>query len=247
MVYYRRRRITRKRPSYRRRFIRSRMSYKRRFAGGRRGAFRRKAKWYSRKYNYKEKFFVEAIDLVSGGTGPIYKGWNLTASQIPGYASRHQPYDQYKIYGWKITIEAPQVQRPSPFEEVEEDPIVGLTSVRQYLAYDFTDSTAPATVDSMANCPIARTAPFNKTMKMYIRPAIQKLAYELGGTTGFGYMPGKGWIDVDDENVPHYGFKWLLDNTQYLVADTHKQPMMKWQVWYTVYYGFKNCQKPGLT
>lgn len=245
MVYYRRRRTFRRRPSYRRTF-RRRATYRRRFAGKRRSAFRRKARWYSRKYNYKEKFFVEAVQLQGSHLGLISKGWNLQATQIPGFTTRKAPYDQYKIYGWKITIEAPQVQRPNPYDEVETSANTGMGSLRQYLAYDFTDSTPPTSVDTMVNCPITRTAPFNKTMKMYIRPSLLKMSYEAGASTGYGYTPGKAWIDVDDSSVPHYGFKWILDNTEYDVTDTHEQAQMKWYVWYTVYYGFKNCQKPGL-
>lgn len=247
MVYYRRRRLVRRRPTYRRRFIRSRITYRRRFAGRRRSAFRRKAKWYSRKYNYKEKFFVNSIALSPSGSGLMTQAWNLTASQIPGFASRKGAYDQYKIYGWKITIEAPQVQRTNPYDEQLASTIVGISSLRQYLAYDFTDSTPPHSVESMVNCPITKTAPFNKTIKMYIRPALQKMSYELGASTGYGYTPGHAWIDVDDQEVPHYGFKWVLDNTQYVSADHNDEPQMKWQIWFTVYYGFKNCQKPGLT
>lgn len=247
MVYYRRRRFARRRPStLRRTFRRTRIYRKRPYRGRRRYGLKR-ARWYSKKYNYKEKFLAQSVHLDVGNNGPLTLGFDLRAATIPGWANRKAGFDQYKIYGWKITIEAPIVQRTNPYDEASGSTVTGLNTVRQYLAYDFTDSTPPSTRDSMTNCPITRTAPFNKTMTMFIRPAILKMSYESGGTTGWGYSPGHGWIDVDDENVPHYGFKWFVDNSSYISATPSDVPRMDYKIWYTVYYGFKNAQKPGLT
>lgn len=247
MVYYRRRRFARRRPTaYRKTFRRTRVYRKRPYRGRRRISAKR-SRWYSRKYNFKEKFLAQQFHLDVGNTGLLTQGFTLRANQIPGWANRHPSFDQYKIYGWKITIEAPQVQKSGPYDEVSGSTVTGLNTVRQYLAYDFTDATAPSTIDSMVNCPITRTAPYNRTMKMYIRPALLKMSYETGVTTGAGYSPGHSWVDVDDDNVPHYGFKWLVDNSAYISATPDDVPRMDYKIWYTVYYGFKNCQKPGLT
>lgn len=231
------------RRTYRRRLL---TGYRRRYIRRRTRVFKRRARWYSRKYNYKDKFLAYQFQLRPNNTaGLITYGFALRPVQITNWASRHILYDQAKIYKWKLTV-VPPVSQIGAYQELESVGPRGLSSCRHYLAYDYTDDTPPASPGLMLNSTSSISTSWDRPLKMIIRPKLSKLAYETGTTTGNAYMPSTGWIDVDDENTPHYGFKYLMDNTSY-TATAETTPYLQYNIYYTVYYGFKNTQKPGLT
>lgn len=238
-------------PAYRRRTYRK--SYGRFRRGLRRTAFRRRrllprrrfairrkrsANWYARKYNFKEKFLASQFHITN--SSPVEQGFNLQAIQIPGWNNRHVNFDQYKIYKWKIVIAPPKVMEN--LSDTQTTGLKGMEMMRHYLGYDYTDATPPSTMASMMGPSVISTQ-WNRPLKMIIRPRISKTAYEGVGFTG--YMPGTAWIDCDDDGVPHYGFKYYLDNSSWTLQGG--EPELNAQVWYTVYYGFKNINRPGNT
>jgi len=240
------------RPRYRRRFTRPYRTRrytrfrrtKRTYRRPRRGT---RANWYNRKYNFKDKFMVQSFFLRPfNGVGLISFGVSLTPNLIPGWSSKKPMFDQVKIYKWKIVVAPPTNMGINVYNEIENNPTHGLSSCQHYLAYDYTDATAPTTVSSMVGASNSITRAWNRPIKMCIRPRLLKLAYETGTTTGDAYMPSTGWVDCDDESTPHYGFKYLMDNTNY-TADAPNTAYLLYKVYYTVYYGFKNINRPGNT
>ena len=213
---------------------RRRVLPRRRFAVRR----RRSANWYARKYNFKEKFLASQFHITN--SSPVEEGFHLEAMQIPGWNNRHVNFDQYKIYKWKIVIAPPKVMEN--LSDTQTTGLKGMEMMRHYLGYDYTDATPPATMASMMGPSVISTQ-WNRPLKMIIRPRISKTAYEGVGFTG--YMPGTAWIDCDDDGVPHYGFKYYLDNSSWTLQGG--EPELNAQVWYTVYYGFKNINRPGNT
>lgn len=241
MVYRRRYRRTYRRPY--RRYSRTYGRTKRRVYRRRRAT--RRINWYGRKYNFKEKFQLTTFTLRPFNTGGLVAlGAAFTPNMLPSWGSRHIAYDQFKCYKWKIKFTPPAGAGINVYNEITANPTHGLSSCRQYLGYDYTDATVPATVASMRDATNVISRPWNRPISMIIRPRLLKMAYETGGTTGSAYMPSTGWIDVDDENTPHYGFKYLLDTTNF-TADNPNTPYLLYTVNCTVYYGFKNVTRPG--
>lgn len=243
MPYTRRRTFRR---TYRRPFRRTRT-----YGRTKRRTFTRRrtrpARWYSRKYNFKEKFNTQTFLLQPMNTTPLISiGFNLQPNVIPGYAAKHAMFDLVKIYKWKIQILPPAATAINVYNEIAANPTHGLSSCRHFLAYDYTDSTPPSSVGPMVGASNTISAPWNRPLKMIIRPRLLKLAYETGTTTGNAYMPSTGWVDTDDEQTPHYGYKYIMDNSRYQ-ADAPNTPYLLYQIKYTVYYGFKNINKPGGT
>lgn len=242
MPYYKRRRTYYKRRVYPRRRYTTKRYPRRRYI--RRTRIPRPVNWFSRKYNFKEKFQANHFLLEPFNTvGLITFGFNLLANTIPGWSNRHINFDLYKIYKWKFTVLPPTGVSVSAYDEVGGNP-GGISATRQYLAYDYTDSNAPTTVASMVDSRSSISAPWNRPIKMIIRPRIAKMSYQNALLSG--YSPGTAWIDVDDDTVPHYGFKYVMDNSNYTSMET-ENPTLVFRVMFTVYYGFKNIDKPGAT
>lgn len=233
MVYRRRRYYRRRRPYPRRRFTRT----KRRFFRRRRYT-RRKINWYGRKYNFKEKFMYTQFHIANSTL--VSSGYALKALDLPSWSNRHINFDQYKIYKWKIVIAPPKIQ--SNLTDTTTTGFVGMEMMRHYLGYDYGDASPPTAVSTMLGPSVISTN-WNRPLKMIIRPRVAKPIYE--GLTDTGYGPGTAWIDVDDEAVPHYGFKYFLDNSSWILQGS--MPELNCQVWYTVYYGFRNVNRPGST
>lgn len=242
------RRTYRRRTFYKRRYTPRRRTYGTRYR--RRRVYRpriRRANWFGRKYNFKDKFLYTTLKLAPNNITPLPSlGVSIRAVGLPNWAKLHTLYDQYKIYKVKLVVQPPAGVSISPYNELNDLDPAAVSTCRQYLAYDYTDATPPTTVASMLASPATKSAPWNRPLKMIIRPRLQKLLYETGTTTGNGYEPGFGWIDVDDENVPHFGFKYLMDNTNY-TGTADNTPFLFYRFIMTVYYGFKNMNKPGAT
>lgn len=245
MVYYRRRSAGfRRRSGYRRsslpvrfRFGKNRFS---RAAGYRRRIRRTSApsmKWYNKKYNYKERFEENVVITVIPGQQQKL-GMTMSGSQLPGWANRSVQADQYKIYKWKVEILPSRVQANSPVYDVTPaSDTARFGQCRHALAVDYNDVSTGFSMTNMIDCPNAVIRPVESPIKMCIRPRLLKAAYETGVTSGQGYMPSTGWINTADSQVPHYGFKWIADMSQW-----HGTGEFTFIVRHTVYYGFKNTQ-----
>lgn len=73
---------------------------------------------------------------------------------------------------------------------------------------------------------------------MIIRPTVKSMSYE--SITSTGYSARRTWIDVADDAVPHYGFKYHLDCTKW--DNGGATQVFKLMVTHTYYYGLKNSQ-----
>lgn len=249
MVY--RRRYARRRTSFRprRSYVRRSYGARRRTTYGRRRYSRRisnRSRWFNRRYNYKEVFYGNVDFSMAASPTTVAAAGTITAQAIPSFSTRSISFDQYKIYKAKVLIEAPKFQAASLTEAGEgSDDYNGISNVRHYLAVDHTDAVVPslAQIDTFVNSPAAKSAPWNKPLKVIFTPMYLTRTYE--GATTDGFKPATGWIDVDDSAVPHYGWKWIVDNHS-LLPDLHVDGIV-YRVKYTVYYGLKNINKPGNT
>lgn len=200
--------------------------------------FSRAGRWYNRKINFKERFET-GVFTFNTPSNPA-AGIALQISDCPLWASRAQLGDQYKIYKWKVEI-LPAYQQPPGASE--NGLINTLTSrmglVRSVLVPDYTDDTAPASWDQMIEHPFAHPKPWPIPQKMIIRPKVAIMAYETATTTG--YKTGTGWISRTDPTVKHYGFKFMINASEW-----HPSGMGDFEFAYrlrhTVYYGIKNVQ-----
>lgn len=214
---------------------RSKYGYFRRRYGNRR---RRPARWYAKKYNYKEVF--EETKILLNSPGSVYwHTWTMQANLLPTWSSRKTFADQYKIYKWKITIIPDKCQPPALDENgTAAGDLTNIASCRHALVYDFNDANTPLNWDQFIMHPRARVKHFSRPLKLIIRPAILKAAYELGVTTGTGWQSGHGWIKIQDEQVPHYGFKYGLNLVDWHPSLTEVSVGLR--VKHTVYWGLKN-------
>lgn len=214
---------------------RSKYRYFRRRYGNRR---RRPARWFARRYNYKERFEEQKI-TINTPTVVYWKTFTMQANLMPTWGNRKVWADQYKIYKWKINIIPDRCQAPTLDDNGDNsNELFQIASCRHALVYDFNDANTPTSWDQFIMHPRARVKNFSRPLKLIIRPAILKAAYELGISTGTGWRSGHGWIKIQDEQVPHYGFKYGLNlqDWQPAIPSTY----LGIRVRHTVYWGLKN-------
>jgi len=140
------------------------------------------------------------------------KGEAFTFDGIKGYTEFSALYDRYRITC--VQMELTLVNNPDSFLYTE-GPVNNQNLTNWFPKFwyvkDYDDNTAPtlAQLRERSNVKNFVLRP-NKTYKVKIRPAILNQTYRTVASTG--YSPHwKQWIDMQNTDVPHYGFKWLID------------------------------------
>jgi len=179
------------------------------------------------------------------GSGFVSLGFLLRFDNLPTYTIRSNMGDQYKIYKWKFVV-IPYIPQRNDFKDYRDSSVAGheidntFMQGQHALTVDFNDSSPISNWGQVrgtnASCVIKD---INKPLKVCIRPKLQKMAYDAGGTTG--YMPGSGWVNMSDPGVYHYGIKYSWNIPGYDIGVDF--PRIRYRIIQTVYYGIKNVQR----
>lgn len=238
---YRSRRTYRGRRTFRRTRLYGRSRPTRKYSLARRFYRRRRqgpAKWYGQRLCFREKFEGQLVTF--NNPANYGTGLSLQINNCPLWTSRQTLGDQYKIYKWKVEVIPQHVVPPLQSEaNLVQNDFIRSGWIRHALVPDYTDDGTPASWDQMIEHPYAHPKPFTRPLKLIIRPKVALMAYETATTTG--YKTGTGWISRADPTVKHYGFKYMVN-----ASDWH--PAMpgniefSYRLRHTVYYGIKNVQ-----
>lgn len=150
-------------------------------------------------------------------------GGNLIGqlSQVPNFGEFTALFDMYKILGMRF--------RFSPRANSAE---VGTNQglIKFMTAIDYDSSTTTGTMADLLQYESLKVTQSNREHVRYIKPRIAQSVYQSALTTG--YSPGRGWIDCENNTVPHYGLRFLL---QQLPAGNQS-----YDIQVTYYLAFKN-------
>lgn len=186
---FRRRRYSRRR--------RYRRGYRRRTFRGRRRTYRRRRLNQNTSYRYSQWSLLGSYS--ADAPNAITKhGHAFQLVNVPGYARFTGVYDEYKINA--------VVFRFVPRLNVNTSAIATYGSI--FYAVDYDDEDAPADLEAMLRRQGARQKWFlSGPFSVKIKPRFLVQTYETDLNTG--YANRRGWLDTNDPQVPHYGFKWV--------------------------------------
>lgn len=207
---------------------------KRRSTRNRRSAPMRsiRPKYTGQTYNFKRSLYGEVIT-----TAGQYKAgvtWNLT--QIPGYSEWTALFDQYRLTGVAIQFTY-RATNTSVLESINNGH-VGLPIL--WHVVDTDDNSAPASIAELGQVGKCKRFIFDsgkRTKTIFIRPRYLNRINGTGSTVANTVGDRKAWIDLLDNDVPHYGLKYILDLPQALVAYN-----VTFDVITTYYVQFKNAR-----
>lgn len=138
---------------------------------------------------------------VSSTTADTFLSFPASLGQVPNSSEFVALYDQYKICGIKWTL----MPRTTEAGVTTNSGVVGSV-------IDYDDSNVPTATDQLAQYQNFRMTRGNMIHKRYFKPAISQLMYQSGVINAYG--PKKGaWIDITYPDVPHYGLKAVIQQT----------------------------------
>lgn len=180
------------------------------------------AKWY--KYSKVKKIpwninqqvhTFERIDPLSNlaqAAGGITAGaWSFTLAGVNGYAELTALYDFYRIA--KVTIMI------TPLANVMDQQMLATPLYQRpfYWFYDYNDSTAPASLAEVWERAGVKRIQFpGKPFDIVLYPKILRMIYQSAVATSYeGVSSNEVWLNTADPSVPHYGVKYIFEDTQH--------------------------------
>ena len=188
-------------------------------------------------YRYS-RYATDPLDIDLNSTSQGY-GTEFALQNVKGYTDFSGLYDSFIITGVQMRIQL--ISNPNaayPTNTGSSSATANPTNwfPKIWYVYDNDDSVALSLsqirerqgVKSVVLQP-------NKQLTMFVKPCVAVQTYRTGATTG--YAPKRIWLDMaTGYNVPHYGFKYVLDANGYDPNDTYP---FRIRVEYKYYMKFK--------
>lgn len=136
----------------------------------------------------------------------IIKSMVFTLKEALGseVASMTATFDQYRIKGVKVTW-VPKFNG----QLLTNTTGGGYQIPELWSCIDLDDSNAINAAQMVEHWGLKRCR-FLKEYKRFLKPRFQTQIYETLTSTGYGLGNRKTWLDVDDNEIPHYGLKYLV-------------------------------------
>jgi len=124
---------------------------------------------------------------------------------VPDLVSLCSLFDQYRINGAQIKL-----------VPVANSANVGVSSTlgRMFSYVDYTDATPPTSFQEVLDRKDAKIHRCDQMWTEYVaKPRVADMLYKTPTTTGYGVGKPQ-FITCDNLDIPHYGWKYYLDNAQ---------------------------------
>ena len=189
-------------------------------------------------YRYS-RYATDPLDIDLNSTSQAY-GTEFALQNVKGYTDFSSLYDSFMITGVQMRIQL--VTNPnSSWVQNNANPAVALANGTNWFpkiwyVYD-NDDSSPISLSAIrerqgVKCKILRP---NQTISVFVKPCVAVQTYRTSTTTG--YAPKRSYLDMaSGYNVPHYGFKYVLDANGYDPSDTYP---FRIRVEYKYYLKFK--------
>jgi hypothetical protein len=161
-----------------------------------------------RPHQWKLKQFNHTAQSL--GTGVVVGAKAIQLDDLSNYLEYSALFDQYMITGVKIDF--------IPKHNVSE---MGSTRAVPVLHFwrDHDDATAPSTtLNTALENQSVKTRMLNRPQSFFLKPSILVEAYR--GVASTSYSPKwKQWIDMAHADVPHYGYKYFIEDAGFAAAE----------------------------
>lgn len=165
------------------------------------------------KYLFKRSWYTQSV-VGSGEIGEYEGAFAFKLNDLPDYTEFTQLFDQYKLCAVKVTFQQPyNDSETARFPRASAAQGTAMPSLHLHHVVDFNDAnTLPIlNLQQYQNHKVINlsgTSLRGGKTSVYCKPRIALAAYEGAFT---GYASQRGWLDVGDAAIQHYGLKWCLD------------------------------------
>lgn len=123
-------------------------------------------------------------------------------------------YDQYQIKGVKVRF-VPKFTELSLVSTVGTTAGNATAAVPEIATVIDIDDKDTITYQEMLEYSTFRRQRFNREHKRYLIPRAATMIYNDTISTAYGPMSRRQWLDVDNNEVPHYALKWIITPSSY--------------------------------
>lgn len=149
---------------------------------------------------------------VSGGGGDSI---TFMLSDLPNYTDFTNLFDFYKIKGVKLKLIPCQTSALT-----SSGTNYNLPRISYF--WDYNDNAVPTTQNEMLERDNVRTVMGNRIIKTFARPCPQEPVFVNNLVTGYEQGSRNKWLNITNNNIPHYGFKIWYDGDSSTIIQTYK-------------------------
>lgn len=173
-------------------------------------------------HHFKRVAQLSAINASAAGN--VLGAYSFQFDDIPNKTEFTNLFDQYRINGISIRL----VPNFTGSDLNPAGSVVAVPNIWSIIDYD--DSVSPANLNEMLQYPNCKMTRGQSIHKRYFRPSC--LLDVAGITTGVKF---KQWINMANTNIPHYGFKYHIDQL-------NTGPVGTWRVFVTYFFSCKGVR-----
>jgi len=170
-------------------------------------AFRRRVSLDRHTFSRYGNASTVSVNTTEGSADYTFK-----LTDLINYSEFTTLFDQYKIL--KVVFKIQMITNPDAVYDYNKNNTSAGNSNNFYPKFWYIrdyDSGSSETVSSMKERQGAKFFIMrpNKEYSVALKPMVQVQTYKTATTTG--YAPKRLWLDIADNNVPHYGLKTVVD------------------------------------
>lgn len=154
---------------------------------------------------FKRMLYKTTITPVPGDVN--YGALSFQFNDMPASTEFTNLFDYYKLTGVKLRF-ALKLDPSAQTAANAQYPVM-------YSAIDYDDITAPFNADELRErqwCRQTFLRP-NSYKTFYIKPRVTRTIFNGANLANPGYETSRaGWLDMAYPAIPHYGFKWAIEN-----------------------------------
>lgn len=194
------------------------MPYKRFYRKKRSYTKRKRYGWKKRKSNAaarkgKKVYYFTRLSLnysiIADNANTVEDSLVFSLGAVPGYQEYVDMFDEYKISAVKVKFFSPGVTTIS--NNTPSSTAAQFATPLYYTAIDYNDN-ALVVLGDLRQYQTCRVHTPNKMIQTrYLKPCFATQIFETGVTTG--YKTGRGWLNTEDYQIPHYGLKLAIEET----------------------------------
>jgi len=172
-------------------------------------------------HHFKRIYQGSAIS--ASASGNTLGALAFTFNSLPNHTEFSHLFDEYRMNAIRISL-IPNFTGSdiNPYTTAQSLPNI-------WSIIDHNDSVAPSTLNELLQYPNCKMTRGNSIHTRVFKPSC--LTDVAAITSGVKY---KQWINIADSNIPHYGFKYFVDQTQNNIGT--------WRVFVTYYFSCKGVR-----
>jgi len=167
---------------------------------------------------------TSVITCTAANSTAAFTQW-FQFDHIPNYTEFVNLFDSYMITG--VMLQIKMIDSPDSINQVNTAPTANFNSNNFYPTiwyvadHDDTNSPTLAAIKEFEKVRHKVLRP-NQELNIMLRPTVLQQVYRTSLTTGYSTAGKRQWLDLANVDIPHFGFKSVIDFEGVSPASTFK-------------------------